>query len=363
VKFVWFLLSVLSAQAVHSQTANGNRSVFDLKPRWSFGTSANDRFDPRGGDQPESIFFYVNPGAIAGGRLVIAGPPVEAVWINGRLASDSGGWSGSLDSLYSTGEATIHIGVLFEPGEQDRVQTFVFQSVPSETQELRRDSSLRNFVFTALFILGILSAVLSLLQPKLAGDYAGFYKAFALRESEDRLQRSRMGGSGNLPFYLFTSLVVSLLLLLAFQYSPTSFAAAGGLHVSGAGQGLLAWAVLFTGVLIFVAGKLALISLMGILFDVWEFSVAQFFSFIQVLLGASGVGLVTMSLYFTVRGANPSVYAGCILCVWIVLGVWVVTLFMRLIGQGLGRPFYLFSYLCATEIIPLLITLGVVYTD
>jgi hypothetical protein len=129
------------------------------------------------------------------------------------------------------------------------------------------------------------------------------------------------------------------------------------------GQGLLSWATLFTGVVIFIATKLALVSLLGILFDVWEFSVVQLFSFVQVLLGVAVVGLLAMVLYFAAHGANPEIYRNCILAGWVVLAVWMAALFIRLLRQRLGRPFYLFSYLCATEIIPLLITLGVVYTD
>jgi hypothetical protein len=363
VKHFGIILCFCSLHTIQAQHADEARMSIDLKPRWSFGSSDANRFDPRSDRPPESIFFHIDPALFADGRLVIAGAPVEAVWIDGVLASAYRGWSGALDSLRNTGEAIVCISVLFKPGQQDQVQTYVQQPGDSEVEQPRLNSALRDFVFTAVLILVILWSVLSWVQSKLAVDYVAFYKAFALHESEDRLQRSRMGGSGNLPFYLFTALVVSFLLLLAFHHSGESFAISGGFRVSGVGQGLLSWATLFTGVVIFIAGKLALVSLLGILFDVWEFSVVQFFSFVQILLGVAVVGLLAMVLYFASHGANPAMYRSCILAVWVVLAVWMATLFIRLIRQKLGRPFYLFSYLCATEIIPLLITLGVVYTD
>lgn len=362
-KHFCFILCWCSLHAIQAQHADGAATYIDLKPRWSFGSSDANRFDPRSDRPPESIFFHIDPALFAHGRLAIAGAPVEAVWINGWLASGYRGWSGALDSLGNTEEAVVCISVLFKPGQQDQVQTYVIQPTGPEVEPPRRNSALRDFVFTAVSLLAILWSVLSLVQSRLAVDYLAFHKAFALRESEDRLQRSRMGGGGNLPFYLFTALVVSFLLLLAFHHSGESFAISGGFRVSGVGQGLLSWATLFTGVVIFIAGKLALVSLLGILFDVWEFSVVQLFSFVQVLLGVAVVGLLAMVLYFAAHGANPEIYRNCILAGWVVLAVWMAALFIRLLRQRLGRPFYLFSYLCATEIIPLLITLGVVYTD
>jgi hypothetical protein len=61
------------------------------------------------------------------------------------------------------------------------------------------------------------------------------------------------------------------------------------------------------------------------------------------------------------RGVGNSVYAGFFWAITFVLIIWLIILFTR-VARRLDYPmFHIISYLCATEIIPLLITVKLLY--
>ena len=66
-------------------------------------------------------------------------------------------------------------------------------------------------------------------------------------------------------------------------------------------------------------------------------------------------------VYFIARGESESLYVMFLSLVAITLSVWVVVAFFKLGGKSGHSMFHLFSYLCATEIIPVLITAKVLF--
>ncbi len=335
----------------------------DLRSRWMFGTSVDNRFDPGTNELPGAVFFYIDPGVHRNKVLLIEGRSVESVFINGKLAGSGSTYSVALDDLPNLAESNVMVTVLFTPGEYDLVSA-VLAMPGSEMENIERThSALRDFVFAASLLLLVLWATLRTIQSKLTTDYLFFLRGFALRESEDSLQRNRMGGSGNVAFYLYAALMFSFLLLLSFQFSPETFSMAGKYKIQSVSDGFLHWSLLFTQVVLFIALKLVLVTVLGALFEIREFSIAQFFAFIQIILGLSSLCWVVMLTYFILRGAQPGPYSWLVHIVIAATAIWIVPLFIRLLSRRIAPTFYLFAYLCATEIIPLLITLGVVYKD
>jgi len=101
--------------------------------------------------------------------------------------------------------------------------------------------------------------------------------------------------------------------------------------------------------------KLLLIFIFSQLFGLRDTVRFQFFHFVRLLF-ISGVGLgVILVLYFIFKTSSTSAFASLLLIASIFIIISVGILFLKLLGRT-GLPvFHLFSYLCASEIIPLII--------
>jgi hypothetical protein len=70
---------------------------------------------------------------------------------------------------------------------------------------------------------------------------------------------------------------------------------------------------------------------------------------------------VTLFLYFISRGQRVGIYETMVWIITIVLMMMMVFVFLKLIRRADCSIFHLFSYICATELIPFLITVKLLH--
>lgn len=87
----------------------------------------------------------------------------------------------------------------------------------------------------------------------------------------------------------------------------------------------------------------------------------HFFNWIRLLLVVFGAATIILFIYFISRGDSADFFVIFLSLVVIALIGWIVVAFFKLSGRSGHSLFHLFSYLCATEIIPLLITVKVLF--
>ena len=104
-----------------------------------------------------------------------------------------------------------------------------------------------------------------------------------------------------------------------------------------------------------LAGKLIIVLLFSTLFDFRETVSFQFFNFLRFVLFTSVALAAIGLLFFIFRVGSPEWYERLIALGLLLLTVGSMVVFLKLLGRLRFSLFHLFSYLCISEFIPLVI--------
>lgn len=215
----------------------------------------------------------------------------------------------------------------------------------------------RDFIFIATFVILMILLVIIRLNPKLASDYFSVTKIFSLRESEDSIVYTRITSSGNFLFYGFSSLTLGFFLLLLFRHLPQK----EWVQVDSFQQALLYWLLLSAGVTVLFFGKMIVIYLFAALFNLRDVAGMQFFNWVRVLFLSVGGSITILISMVTMRSISTAWFQFFYAALGWLLMLWIVLAFFKIASKARIGLFHLFSYLCATEIIPSLIVLKILY--
>jgi hypothetical protein len=219
----------------------------------------------------------------------------------------------------------------------------------------------RDFIVVASLILVLLLVMILYINPKLAAEYFSLSKVFSTYDSEEGQSSIRTMNTTNLLFYTFLSLVLSLLFKTVFHFAEERITIAW--HFNGAsfiGE-IFQWIRLSIFILMFFFLKLVLVFWFTKLFNLREIVRTHIFNWTRItLLSISPVLVVTVA-YYLILGQHISVYLVLFGIVWWVLSGLVIIIFSKVARRTGFSLFHIFSYLCATEIIPLLISIKLIY--
>jgi hypothetical protein len=307
--------------------------------------------------QGKAVYVSLKPSQFSSEYLRIRADDQFAMFINGKLAAaDEMFGIYDIDSLRRKyGASELLIGIY--PLEVDASSVEIVSRRQAERVDVQRRSSsgFRDFAVIAILTLLILFTVLVRLNPKLTADYFSLNKIFSIRETDDTQLYTRITSSSNILFYIFCSMMVGFSLVLIFKYtSPQK----GDTYFWIA---LLEWIKLSVIVLFIFFLKVALVYSLSILFGIKGAGRIHFFYWIRVLVVTGSLISIGMFLYFISRGQQTSVYEIFRWTITVVLILLIALVFLKLMRRAECSIFHLFSYICATEIIPFLITIKLLY--
>lgn len=226
-----------------------------------------------------------------------------------------------------------------------------------EVQHKRPTTFFRDFVLVASFIVLVLLMVIIRLNPKLASDYFSVTKIFSLRESEDSIVYTRITSSGNFLFYGFSSLTIGFFLIMLFTYLPQKRL----LPWSSFYELFSYWLVLSGVITLVFLVKMLIIYSVATLFKLREVAGMQFFNWVRVLFLMVGFSVLLVVISILTRNeAEGWFYFFYRATGWLLI-LWIGLAFFKIAAKARIGLFHLFSYLCATEIIPSLIVLKILY--
>jgi hypothetical protein len=199
------------------------------------------------------------------------------------------------------------------------------------------------------------------LNPKLTSDYLSLSKLFSSRESDDSQASARLTSSANVQFYILCSLLIGFYLHIVFHSLPLRFALSE--HFQASGFWMISWQWMkLSGIIFFILlFKIFLVFSLTRLFGMRGMARYHFFNWIRLLLLVFGAATVVLFMYFIARGSSPDYFVIFLSVVVVALIVWIMLAFFKLRSRSGHSMFHLFSYLCGTEIIPLLITVKVLF--
>jgi hypothetical protein len=311
-----------------------------------------------------TIYLQLDPTRSTGSRLRIRSSGSYFLFVNGKLTGEfEGAKSFALDSLFNerrAGWVAIHQDRI---NERDLLTELLLHDVKSSEDPLlpRAYDYFKDFVVIAGLVLIILFIVVFRLNPKLAGDYFAVNRIFASREADDG--QARLTDGSNIQFYVLCSLLVGYYLLIVIRNLPERYMLPLQFPMSGFWMMCFQWIKLSAIVFLALSLKVLIIFSLTRLFNIQGLARFHFFNWIRLLLVTIGAATAVLFTYFVSRGSSPEYYVIFLFAIAVVLASWVVIAFLKLSGRTGHSMFHLFSYLCATEIIPLLITVKVLYNS
>ena len=366
-KAVFYALLLFFAVPLHhSAKAQGNALVKDLHNDWM--VFHEGQYVPYGSAHGvvSTVYFKLDAASFSGMHLKFSSPSRYSVFINGQLSVQSKAPRLlNIDSLASRyGTTLLQLAVHQRPINADGLQTSVIalKTNPSFGETLTPNySAFRDFAIIGIMVLLVMIITIIKLNPKLASDYFSISKIFSLREAEDGPSKSRITNSINILFYAYSSLMLGYFLMIVYHFLPHEYPTALYFQPTTFWDAILEWGELSLIVLALFFGKIVMVYGLSYIFGMKEVGSVHFFNWVRLLVGVFGVLTVVVFFYFITRGTREGFYDFLLHAIAWVFAGWMVLIILKLQRQLQHSMFHLFSYICATELIPFLITVKVLY--
>jgi hypothetical protein len=335
----------------------------DLQQDWlQYTGSSYEKVDT---EPTHAIYFNVNSANYRGDFLILQAEEEFSLFVNGALVSDrKNSICLPIDSIRSITNGDLFFCVYSDTKinpKNFKSSISSQSSIHSSGEDLLAQSpkmSFRDFVIAAALTLLIFLIVIIRLNTRLSADYFSVVKMFSLRESDEDQFYYRVT-SIHILFYVFTSMLLALFFVVVSQFLNSE-----GVHTPTLGSFLfygLQWIKASTAVLLILTAKVMLTNIIASLFGVPELAGFHFFNFIRLVLIVGGLLTLLIGVYFIVHGQNVAFYNFLYSMLGWILVTWVILFFLKLTNRMHYGPFHLFSYICATEIIPVVLLIKVLY--
>ncbi len=267
----------------------------------------------------------------------------------------------SLSKQYQTTELFIAIHsehiITTENLTTQIVSPVLYQTRAADELYLKTKTIFRDYAITAVLTLIIFLVSIIRLNPGLSSDYFSIRKIFSRRESEDDHYYYRVT-SATILFYVFTSMLLGLYLVIVSRFTDVKLGL-DELTTSSYWTLIFTWLKVSAYVLMFLFIKITIIYVVSLLFGIQEIAGYHFFNFVRILLVSIGLFTLVLLFYFILHGQGQSFYNFLFATIPWILGVWIVLGFFKLASRVSHSPFHLFSYICATELIPFFLIIEV----
>ncbi len=352
--------------------------IKDLKNQWLTVDRDGGHYVPyiAGGSLNYPVIGVIlNPRDGVGLILSICVPEGTAIFVNNKIvdrAAIGGCRNYEIDSLMSVHrQKSLFISFFKENLNPELITTalmarqpvgnFQAQSNPNPQIIKRFSDHFADFFVVAILMVAAFYAFLKNRYPKGYKDYFNFSKAFSITLKEEKVLTQRNMGSVNALFLWMYSMVLSLVIVLfwkIFGRVPELFDFVALETVLSA---MRSWLILSLMAYAVVGMKYLLIKVLSSLLNIDKIAQIHFFDFIRISFIFVTATLVVSSVMF-LSVLNQIVPFNIILYLFIILlGVRVVILLFKLLGDTSFRKIHLISYLCTTEILPLLIGIRIFF--
>jgi hypothetical protein len=312
------------------------------------------------------LYFYLDGEHARGNYLEVESNKPFSLFVNGMLARHckTGKTSFSIDSLSGEFTNSLSFSIYRENASEPVLAKVVnYTSVlPTIFDRGKRQSkTFSDFSILASGILLVGFVFLLRVNARITFDYFNVVKLFSVQEREENLTGTKISASFNLLIYLFGCLLTSLLLFNLYYKSGETLILVGDLTNHTLYGITILWIIvsliLFTGLFT----KLILLHTFSFLFNLRDLLTIQFFNFMRLLFFACLLIMIFLIGYFIFEVQDSASYARLIDLLIIAMLMWLPLIFFKLLGRAPNKMFHLFSYLCTSEIFPVLFLIKVLF--
>ncbi len=342
------------------------RILKDLKDTWRFYSDKDKGllpYIPENNVNTRTLYFYAQPSKYPGESLIVSFQDGASLWINDQLVryyekADTAHLSmDSLAAVYNSGVLNM---VLYHPS---RPLTGIFTIVGSKIDDgfetlvinpiiPRTINKSKNVFIIIGIIIVIFFTVLFNLYPKDAGVFFSLRSALFSNTAADELIKPRAITTAQFLYLLALSGIMAFLIIL--YHSNIGIAALD--NWLGDSALFFSWFVLTIAFFILVILKYILILLMSNLFDIsdkvnyyfFEITIFSmvFYSGLFITISVIGLGLS----YFVPTALTFMLYLVIVFYLFR-----AAIMFLKIRSKTTVQNLHLFSYLCTTELLPVII--------
>lgn len=339
--------------------------VKDLRPDWKAYTANGYEPVTKKSTPLDAVYFEIDAAGFPGLHLSVVDTTPFSLFINGKLVHSGTAHIFNLDSLSKRYTSHLWVGI-YAPGGLAQLTTSIvyadnLYAPPRVTELARKPTFFRNFAIIAVSVLLIFWLTLLRTNPQLTLDYFSFAKIFSVQERNENLLASRITSSVNFLFYLFCALLTGFLLCAVFYFAGSFFQISRFMGITSLGDAFAFWLKSSFYILLLLTAKLIVVLIFSSLFNFRETVSFQFFNFLRFTL-FTAVSMALLSLgYFVLQGGQPFFYRQLIVLALALMSAGSVMVFIKLLARAPFSFFHLFSYLCISEIIPLVIIIKIFF--
>jgi len=361
------ILSLLICLTFLSHLSLGQRSTLDLQSSWLLHEEG--KYIPHDVEvSTNTIYFKLDPAKYSGADLVVESSRPYFVFVNGKLSGEfAGATTFSIDSLAGRHLSNDLLTCIYQQSinprelktEVTKLKSNGSEAAPSPAY--RPSSHFKDFVIASGLTIIIFFLAISQINPKLASDYFSVVKIFSPREADDAQSNARLTSSNNFQFYVGCSLLLAFYLLIILYHLPDAYALPLRFQANDFWSLVWQWIKLAFLVLCVFVLKIIIVFMLTRLFNMRGLARVHFFNWVRLLLIVFGGATIIVFSYYILRGQNETIFVAFLSLIVGTLIAWIFIVFMKLNGKTEHSMFHLFSYICATELIPLLITIKVLF--
>lgn len=299
----------------------------------------------------KSAWLILNTHRYRGDYVVVQSSKPFYLFIEGKLAgSGTHRISWAVDSLRGLfGEQWLRLNLYQPQGIQPDLQVSILTPLIAPLQyedgaDKRPDNPYRDFLLSALVLALIILLVMTRINRLLVVSYLDVSSLLSFREGGDHPMYNRVTNTTNLILLILVAFIYSVLFIQPETTGPTF----SDFWYSGLKNSVT------LGMLMLVKGLL--IFLLSALFNISAWKGLQYIGFVRylllfglILLGIQVAGVFIFSSFYLKLVSNRLFF-------WILGMIWLILIWGKLRTQTRFSAIHLFSYLCATEIGPLLLT-------
>lgn len=324
--------------------------IKDIKDSWL--VSSGDCIVAYQGDPAQAIHIFITD-EFKGATILIKTPGEFALFVNGQLqVRPQLHFNLNVDSLLSiTGDLPL-LSVYHSQDVKSIATELVRQGNSEHFNSIRASTHFNDFIILSSLLLFGFFVILFRFNTKLTIDYLNLIKVLSIQEREDGIFTGRIGSSVNILFFVFISSLWGLLLLIVFNCGPLAIQKISIHSTAGA----IGWWLLVTAsVLVILFLKLVLLWIMSGIFGLEGMVRFQFFNFIRSLYISAALVVIAMVVYFILELEKPDFfyYLLAAACGFMIFSA--IIFYLKLMNRTSSTVFHLFSYICGSEIISMMI--------
>jgi hypothetical protein len=362
-KFWILMLITLSGYAHQSDSSRIQIPILDLSDGWMESENGKFKLIPFN-KKSNAIHFYITKNNLTEGDFHIQLPALSSLWIDNRLVEfykNDTTFIFSANQLMGENSERL-ISIYGKNLSRNNLRTTLMKTTFKQEREIsnRQQNSDRQFLLIS-FLLGLtITAIFNMNTHGTLQEYFSINRTFNLRNREELMFKSKLFSAPNPIFYLVVSYLSSFMVVSLLLLTPDSFSLKFTINTYTTWQLMVFQILIMGGFYIWIVFKWMLVRYIGGLFRLSEFSTIHFFnyerfSFIFLLFMTS-----CLIACFFAFGNETFIYSFMVSIIVLAASSRIILMLFKLLNGSSYKFLHLFSYLCATEIIPYLFAIKLI---